>query len=80
MSALLTLLNPITTTYSISLNSITNKFTLTNTSSFTINGSSTTISEIMGLEKIKIIHKHHWHVLILAILMVYNQLILILKI
>ena len=53
MSALLTLLNPSTTTYSISLNSITNKFTLTNTSSFTINGSSTTISEIMGLEKNK---------------------------
>jgi len=49
MSALLTLLNPITTTYSISLNSVTNKFTLTNTSSFTINGSYTTIYEIMGL-------------------------------
>ena len=44
MSALLTLLNPSTTTYSISLNSTTNKFTLTNTSNFAINGSNTTIS------------------------------------
>ena len=51
MSALLTLLNPSTTTYSISLNSTTNKFTLTNTSNFTINGSYTTIYEVMGLAK-----------------------------
>ena len=50
MSALLTLLNP-STTYSISINSTTNKFTLTNTSNFTINGSYTTISEVMGLVK-----------------------------
>lgn len=51
MIALLILLNPSTTTYSISLNSTTNKFTLTNTSSFTINGSYTTIYEVMGLGK-----------------------------
>ena len=51
MSALLTLLNPSTTTYSISLNSTTNQFTLTNTSSFTINGTYTTIYEVVGLGK-----------------------------